>query len=38
MRGSAHVPQESSGSQWTEAGLVSRAWSVEELPYQRKTR
>jgi hypothetical protein len=32
------MPQEISGSQWTEAGLVSRACSIEELPCQSKTR
>ena len=32
------MPQEISGSQWTKAGLVSRACSIEELSWQRKTR
>jgi hypothetical protein len=38
LKESPHVPQEISGSQWIEAGLVSRTWSIEELPCQSMTR
>jgi len=37
IEGVLPVPQEISGSQWTEAGLVSRACSIEELSCQSET-